>query len=297
MTVEVAVVPVAGLGTRLLPLTRSIPKELLPLGSKPVLQHVVEELTSVGIRQIILITGAGEDSIRQHFEVNPTLQRQLHNKGKARELAELQSLTSDVRIDFVNQPQQLGLGHAIWCARDAVAERPFLIALGDAMFGLNNSSVSQRLIRTFQTTEADVAIAFQQVPEQRVSRYGVAKPGTMNINSDGAFEVLDMIEKPAIEEAPSHYAIAARYVCRANIFERLADTKAGVGGEIQLTDAFCSLINTGGKVVGVPLADGEKRYDVGNFDSYFSAFAEIACSDPVHGNQLRQHLQSLLDAT
>lgn len=297
MTVEVAVVPVAGLGTRLLPLTRSIPKELLPLGSKPVLQHVVEELISAGIRQIILVTGAGADSIRQHFEVNSTLQQQLRDKGKEQQLAELQSLTSDVRIEYVNQPQQLGLGHAVWSARDAVAQRPFVIALGDAMFGLNNSSVSRRLLSTFETTEADVAIAFQQVPEQRVSRYGVAKPGAMNINSDGAFEVLDLIEKPAIDQAPSHYAIAARYVCRASIFEQLADTEAGVGGEIQLTDAFCSLLGAGGKIIGVPLTEGEKRYDVGNFDSYFSAFAEIACSDPVYGNQLRQHLKNLFDAT
>jgi len=141
MSVEVAVVPVAGLGTRLLPLTRSVPKELLPLGGKPVLQHVVDELKSAGIRQIVLVTGSGEDSIKQHFEIAPDLEQQLLKKNKTDQLSELLQLTCDIQIDYVRQSRQLGLGHAIWCARDIVEDRPFVIALGDAMFGLNSSSL------------------------------------------------------------------------------------------------------------------------------------------------------------
>ncbi len=295
MSVDVAVVPVAGLGTRLLPLTRSVPKELLPLGSKPVLQHVIDELESAGIRHIVLVTGAGESSIRQHFGIDSNLERQLLAKGKADQLTQLQSLADGIQIDYVRQSRQLGLGHAIWCARDIIGDRPFTIALGDAMFSLNDSSLCQRLQRVFINTSADAVIAFHEVPKDRVSRYGVAKVGATNIDGEGSFEVADLIEKPATADAPSQYAIAARYVCHSQIFNLLGNTKEGVGGEIQLTDALRTLILAGGKVVGVPLQQNEKRFDVGNFDSYFSAFVEVACADPIHGNALKQQLQAILD--
>ena len=295
MYVDVAVVPVAGLGTRLLPLTRSIPKELLPLGRKPVLQHVIDELRSAGIRHIVLVTGVGEDSIKKHVEIDENLEQQLRTKGKVDQLTELESQTRDVQIHYVRQSHQLGLGHAVWCAREIVADRPFTIALGDAMFGLNSSSLCQRLHRVFNSTSADAVIAFQQVPKDKVSRYGVAQIGAKDIDSEGSFEVSGLVEKPAVADAPSQYAIAARYVCQSQIFKLLGNTKEGVGGEIQLTDALRELILAGGKVVGVPLRSDEKRFDVGNFDSYFSAFVEVACADPTHGDALKQQLKAILD--
>ena len=295
MYVDVAVVPVAGLGTRLLPLTRSVPKELLPLGCKPVLQHVFDELRSAGIRHIVLVTGAGEDSIKQHFQIDPNLEQQLLTKGKFDQLSQLKSLTTDVQIYYVRQSQQLGLGHAVWCAREVIGDRPFTIALGDAMFGLNSSSLCERLQRVFKNTSADAVIAFQEVPKDKVSRYGVAEIGATDIDNEGSFEVSNLIEKPAVADAPSQYAIAARYVCQSRIFDLLGNTKEGVGGEIQLTDALRSLILAGGKVVGVPLRNNEKRFDVGNFDSYFSAFVEVACADPIHGDSLKRQLQAIID--
>jgi UTP--glucose-1-phosphate uridylyltransferase len=310
MTVDVAVVPVAGFGTRLLPLTCAIPKELLPLGRKPVLQHVVEELREAGIQQIVFVTGIGEDTIKAHFDIEESLQRQLHEKGKVQQIAELQSLTANLKIDCVNQTQQLGLGHAIACAQDVIGNRPFAIALGDAMFGRDSTpgsttsasksestgagDISKRLLAVFDRSEADAVIAFEEVPLTQVNRYGIAVPGARNIDNDGSFEVQDLIEKPAIEDAPSRYAVAARYVCRSQIFHLLGNTAAGVGGEIQLTDALRALISAGGRVVGVPLRQNEKRFDVGNFDSYFAAFVEVACADPVHGATLKKHLKNLL---
>ena len=294
MSVDVAIVPVAGLGTRLLPLTRSVPKELLPLGCKPVLQHVVEELGSAGISQIVLVTGVGADSIRHHFAIDSKLEQQLQSKGKADQLLQLRDLGKDIRIDYVNQSEQLGLGHAIWCARDVIKDRSFTIALGDAMFGVNDASLSKRLLRVFEQSNADAVVAFEEVPEHRVNRYGVAATGAMNIDAEGSFEVSDLIEKPAIEDAPSRYAIAARYVCRSHLFSILDRTPKGVGGEIQLTDALRAMISAGGKVVGVPLKDNEKRFDVGNFESYFSAFVEIACADPNYGDNLQQQLKKFL---
>jgi len=295
MSVDVAIVPVAGLGTRLLPLTRSVPKELLPLGCKPVLQHVVEELRSAGISQVVLVTGVGEESIKHHFDVDPDLERQLQTKGKDQQLSQLRELSKGIRIDFVNQSDQLGLGHAVWCARDMVNGRPFTIALGDAMFGLNNASLSKRLLRVFELTNADAVVAFETVPEDLVHRYGIAKVGALDIDQEGSFEVLDLVEKPAAKDAPSRYAIAARYVCSNQLFSILDRTTAGVGGEIQLTDALRSLILTGGRVIGVPLKRNEKRFDVGNFESYFSAFLEIACSDPLYGDNLKLQLKNFID--
>jgi len=234
---------------------------------------VVEELRSAGISQVVLVTGVGEESIKHHFDVDSDLERQLQTKGKDQQLSQLRELSKGIRIDFVNQSDQLGLGHAVWCARDMVNGRPFTIALGDAMFGLNNASLSKRLLRVFELTNADAVVAFETVPEDLVHRYGIAKVGALE----------------------SRYAIAARYVCSNQLFSILDRTTAGVGGEIQLTDALRSLILTGGRVIGVPLKRNEKRFDVGNFESYFSAFLEIACSDPLYGDNLKLQLKNFID--
>jgi len=291
MDIDIAVVPVAGLGTRLLPATKSQPKEMLPVGRKPVVQYVVEELTRVGMQQVLFITGPGKASIENHFDLDNELIRTLRETGKEDLLAELAFERNPLQYFFTRQRQTLGLGHAVLQARSFVGDRPFVVALGDSIIGMHaESDVVKRMTRCFAEQGASAVIAFEDVPLADVSQYGVAKPRT-----DGdIFAIDDLIEKPSPAEAPSTLAIAARYVLSPSIFEALATTTPGKGGEIQLTDAIRAVIRGGGHVYGVRLGAEERRYDIGNFDAYFQAFVEFALADPRHGADLRRYLEHLL---
>ncbi len=271
--VSIAVVPVAGHGTRLMPLTRAVPKELLPLGRKPVLQSVVEELQQCGIDDIVMVTSDRKQCVlREHFQTG-----------------------APSSIQFANQCEQLGLGHAVLCSEEFVGQNAFLIALGDAMIGLSDhASLCRRMIRIFHETDADSVIAFQSVPIERVSRYGIASVASAYKAGDEFFELSGLVEKPSTDKAPSRFAIAARYICKPDIFSLLRETKAGAGNEIQLTDALRLLIDRGGKVLGVPITDTEQRYDVGSFDSYFTAFIEAALADPECGDRVAAKLREIL---
>ncbi|MCA9245577.1 MAG: UTP--glucose-1-phosphate uridylyltransferase [Planctomycetales bacterium] len=292
MSVQVAVIPVAGRGTRLLPLTKCQPKEMLPLGRKPTVQHVVEELTASGIREMLFVTGPGKTAIENHFDIDVELIEHLRVTGKEDLLAELDFEREEIDYFYTRQRRQLGLGHAILCARPFVGDRPFLVALGDSLIGLNHESdVCRRMIDCFEETAADAVIAFQEVPRDEVEQYGIALPKG---EAGDIFDLDDLIEKPSRDEAPSNLAVAARYVCRPSIFQELSQTQPGKGGEIQLTDAFRHVLAQGGRIVGLRLRPGEKRYDVGNFESYFNAFLECALADPEYGDQLRESLRKLL---
>ncbi len=292
MDIDIAVVPVAGLGTRLLPATKSQPKEMLPVGRKPVVQYVVEELTRVGMREVLFITGPGKASIENHFDLNPELIHTLRDTGKEELLSELEFERARVQYFYTRQRQTLGLGHAVLCAKSFVGQRPFVVALGDSIIGMNaESDVVGRMKRTFIEKNAAAVIAFEEVPIEEVSHYGIAKPRT----TGDIFEIADVVEKPSPEEAPSRFAIAARYVLAPSIFDALAQTAPGKGGEIQLTDAIRSVIQGGGRAYGVTLGAHERRYDIGNFDAYFQAFVEFALADPRHGAELRRHLEQLLN--
>jgi UTP--glucose-1-phosphate uridylyltransferase len=291
MDIEIAVIPVAGLGTRLLPATKSQPKEMLPVGRKPVVQYVVEELTRVGTRQVLFVTGPGKTSIENHFDLNAELIQTLRDTGKEELLAELAFERSAVQYFYTRQRQLLGLGHAVLCARSFVGRRPFIVALGDSIIGMHaESDVVRRMQRCFLERDAVAVIAFEEVPLDDVSSYGVAAPKT----SGDVFELADVVEKPSPEEAPSNLAIAARYILSPAIFDALERQAPGKGGEIQLTDAIRALIKQGGKAYGVRLTGGERRYDIGNFDAYFQAFVEFALADPKHGADLRRYLETLL---
>ena len=291
MDIDIAVVPVAGLGTRLLPATKSQPKEMLPIGRKPVVQYVVEELTRVGIRQVLFITGPGKASIENHFDLNGELIQTLREGGKEELLAELAFERAAVQYFYTRQRQTLGLGHAVLCARSFVGHRPFVVALGDSIIGMHaESDVVQRMARCFVERQAEVVIAFEEVPRAEVSYYGIAKPRT----DSAIFEIDDVVEKPSPADAPSTLAIAARYVLAPTIFEELQRTLPGKGGEIQLTDAIRAIIARGGRAVGVRLSGAERRYDIGNFDAYFQAFVEFALADPKYGAELRRYLEQLL---
>lgn len=292
--IDIAVVPVAGLGTRLLPATKSQPKEMLPVGRKPVVQYVVEEMTRVGVQRILFITGPGKSSIENHFDLNGELIQHLRESGKEDLLEEFEFERAPVQYFYTRQRQLLGLGHAVVCAQPFVGAQPFIVALGDSIIGLHaQSDIVRRMTQCFEETRAAAVVAFEEVPRTEVHNYGIAKPKT----SAEIFELADVVEKPSIADAPSNLAIAARYVFAPAIFEALAQTRPGKGGEIQLTDAIRALIQRGDKVYGMKLRAGEQRYDIGNFDSYFRAFVEFALADEKHGAALRAQIEQLLDAT
>ena len=291
MDIDIAVVPVAGLGTRLLPATKSQPKEMLPVGRKPVVQYVVEELTRVGLKRLLFITGPGKTSLENHFDLNGELIQTLRETGKEDLLEALEFERVAVQYFYTRQRQLLGLGHAVLCARPFVRREPFVVALGDSIIGMHaESDVVGRMTRLFLDRQAAAVIAFEEVPDAEVSHYGIAKPRT----TGDVFEVADLVEKPSKAEAPSNLAIAARYVLSPYVFDALEKTKPGQGGEIQLTDAIRALMRDGGRVFGVRLHDKERRYDIGNFESYFEAFVEFALADPKCGDALRRRLEELL---
>jgi len=293
MDIDVAAVPVAGLGTRLLPATKSQPKEMLPVGRKPVVQYVVEELTRVGMKRVLFITGPGKASIENHFDLNGDLIQTLRESGKEDLLAELEYERASVQYFYTRQRQLLGLGHAVLCAQSFVGTQPFVVALGDSIIGMHaESDVVRRMTRCYHEKGAAAVIAFEEVPREEVSQYGIAQPKT----DDELFEIVDLVEKPSPLEAPSNLAIAARYVLSPVVFDALARTKRGKGGEIQLTDAIRAVIRNGGRAYGVRLRPGEHRYDIGNFQAYFEAFVEFALADPKCGAPLRRRLMDLLGA-
>lgn len=292
MDISIAVVPVAGLGTRLLPATKSQPKEMLPVGRKPVVQYVVDELTRVGMKRLLFITGPGKASIENHFDLNEELIRVLRESGKEELLAELEYERAAVQYFYTRQRQLLGLGHAILCSEPFVGNQPFVVALGDSIIGMHaQSDIVQRMKQCFAEKHAAAVIAFERVARSEVSRYGIAKP-----KSDGdIFEVEDLIEKPSISEAPSTLAIAARYVLAPKIFEFIRRIQPGKGGEVQITDAIRLMIEEGCKVYGIRLRDDERRYDIGNFQAYFRAFVEFALEDKQQGPALRKYLETVLN--
>src|SRR5262249_34390044 len=204
---------------------------------------------------------------------------------------ELEFERTSVQYFFTRQRQLLGLGHAVMCAQPFVASQPFVVALGDSIIGMHaESDVIRRMTQCYHEKKAAAVIAFEEVPRDEVSQYGIARPKT----EGELFEIVDLVEKPSVQEAPSNLAIAARYVLSPTIFDALAHTKRGKGGEIQLTDAIRAMIRDGARTYGVRLRPGEHRYDIGNFESYFEAFVEFALADVKFGAPLRRRLQTLL---
>jgi UTP--glucose-1-phosphate uridylyltransferase len=292
MQIDLAIVPVAGQGTRLLPSTKSQPKEMLPVGRKPIVQYVVEELVQSGIQRLLFITGPGKTSIENHFDINAELIAFLRETGKEELLEELDFERQKVQYFYTRQRRQLGLGHAVLCARPLVGEQPFVVALGDSIIGLHaQSDIVRRMVEEFERSQADAVIAFEVVPRADVVHYGIARPRAV---AETVFELADVIEKPSMAEAPSNLAVAARYVFAPRIFDLLEKTPPGKGGEIQLTDAIRTLIQQRGKVLGMRLSSSERRFDIGNFESYFRAFMEFALNDPRYGAELRDHVRALL---
>ena len=281
---------------------------MLPVGRKPVVQYVVEELAQVGIDRLLFITGPGKTSIENHFDLNHELTQTLRNEGKEELLGELSFERASIQYFYTRQRQLLGLGHAILCAEPFISNEPFVVALGDSIIGMHGQNrIVERMTECYHKHHADAVIAFEEVPSSEVFQYGIAQPkksmvatdtstGTANTSHADTqtkefFEVEDLIEKPAVELAPSNLAIAARYILKPGIFDALRRTKPGVGGEIQLTDAIRLMMQEGATVYGVRLNEDETRYDIGNFGSYFKAFTEFALADKKFGEELHQYLK------
>ncbi len=288
--IKSAVVPVAGLGTRLLPATKSQPKEMLPVGKKPIVQYVVEELVRSGIEQILFVTGKTKTSIENHFDFDQELMRSLREGGKEDLLHELEYERMRVHFFYTRQRRQRGLGDAVLCAERFAGNEPFAVALGDSIIGLHASSTCVRsLLEAFESEPVACIIAVEEVGPEAVGNYGIVKPdGNGNL-----FEILDLVEKPAPSAAPSNLAIAGRYVFSPSIFQAIRQTEQDRHGEIQLTNAIRLLRCRGQRILGLRLPPGERRYDIGNFQSYFETFVEFALADPEYGTAFREYLRKL----
>ena len=292
MTINIAIVPVAGLGTSVLPLTKSQPKEMLAVGRKPVVQYVVEELASNGIERILFITAQGKSSIAAHFDIDENLIQYLREKGRESNLVELDYERQNIEYFYTRQRRQLGLGHAVLCAEPLVGREPAVVALGDSIIGRHASSnIVSRMVDAYESEKADAVIALEPVPASHVDQYGIVDVHDENTDY---LRITGAVEKPTIADAPTTLSIAARYVFSPAIYEALKDTSTDRNGNLQLTDAIAYLIDRGAKVVGIKLRPDVKRYDIGNFDSYFKTFLEFTLTDPIFGTEMQSYVRNYL---
>ena len=268
MKVKKAVFPVAGLGTRFLPATKSSPKEMLPLIDKPLVQYVVEEAVASGIEQILFVTGRGKHNIEDHFDISVELEAHLYDKGKDRELSRVREIAEMVNIFYVRQRQAMGLGHAILCARDFVGDEPFAVLLGDDIVDGERPCLGQ-LLDVFNQQGRSV-LALEKVPMENISSYGCVAADKVG---ERIFRVTDMVEKPTRDEAPSDMAIIGRYVLTPRIFDILQNQVPGKGGEIQLTDAILTLSKE--EAVYGCLFEG-LRHDCGDKLGFLKATVDMA---------------------
>jgi UTP--glucose-1-phosphate uridylyltransferase len=291
-----AVIPAAGRGTRLYPATKSQAKEMLPLGTKPVIQHVVEELAEAGVRQILIITGRLKRAIEDHFDADPHWLEELSNGDLDGHL-----WRSGVEIFYTRQSHPLGLGDAISRARAFCGRDPFLVALGDSLIVSRargeEPGVLGRLVKTFEAKEASAAVATYQVSAADTKRYGILAPCD-EAGGDEAFPLRGIVEKPGPEKAPSRWAVAARYAFRPEIFDEIEAGRetVGPGEEVQLTSAIRRLLDREdcGPVYGVPLTADEFRMDVGDFATYGRSFARMMAMDARHGKGFVEYLRRLI---
>jgi UTP--glucose-1-phosphate uridylyltransferase len=287
MRVRKAVLPVAGLGTRVLPASKVVPKELLPLVDKPTLQYIVEEAVAAGIEEIIFVTTRSKRSIEDHFDAVPELEAALEQKGKQRELEEVRRVERLATYVTVRQGRPLGLGHAILCARDLVGDEPFVVMLGDDLVAPETPCLP-RLIELHQRYGGSVLSLFTCSPEE-ISSFGVAAVEDLE---DDVVKVNFLVEKPKREEAPSNLAVAGRYVLTPDIFALLEELPPGTGGEIQVTDAL-QMQAAAGHCYGLRF-DGI-RYDTGTPLGYLTTSIAYALKRPEIAPGLREYMRQVLN--
>ncbi len=281
-----AVIPAAGFGTRFLPATKAQPKEMLPILDKPVIQFVVEEAIASGIDDIVIITGRGKRAVEDHFDYSPELMEKLEKKGDKRMIETLNNLTKSADIHYIRQAEQKGLGDAIYCARKHIGGEPFAVLLGDEIIDSKVPCIKQ-LEQVFVKYQRSI-IGVLQVPIERIRYYGCIK---YDNQEDGIFSISDVVEKPTIQLAPSNIAIDGRYILTPKIFDCIESTKAGYGGEIQLTDSIKELLKY--EPIYATTIEG-KRYDVGSKLDYAKAFFDFTMKNEDFSAEYKSHVKNYL---
>jgi UTP--glucose-1-phosphate uridylyltransferase len=288
-SVNKAVFPVAGLGTRFLPATKAQPKEMLPIVDKPLIQYAVEEAYEAGIRHMIFVTGRNKRAIEDHFDTAYELESELEASGKQELLSLVRSLApSDMDCSYVRQPRSFGLGHAVLCAQHIVDNEPFAVLLADDLMIGNDGGpgVLKQMVDTFMEVQSSV-LAVQEVPLEHVKRYGIVAG---DATGDRLVKVRQMVEKPSPDKAPSRLGVAGRYVLTPGVFEKIRNQPRGSGGEIQLTDGIAQLIASEG--VYAYRYEG-KRYDCGSKEGFLEASVEFALKHKEVGAAFREYLKTL----
>ena len=286
--VRSVLVPAAGLGTRMLPATKAIPKELLTLVDRPIIQYGVEEAVQAGIRRVVLVTNPGNTLTAAQFAPAPALEAALEASGKTDLLATVRALTTVADVTTVHQPEPLGLGHAVLCGRDAVGNAPFAVVLPDDIIDADPPAL-RRMLDVFAELDGPVLLV-ERVPHAAVNRYGIIAAEPVG---DGVFRVTDLVEKPAVADAPSDLAIIGRYVLTPDVFDILESTGRGAGGEIQLTDGLRRLLRI--RPIYACALHGT-RLDAGNRAGFLRATIHFAAKQPALAADLREALDSLTEA-
>jgi UTP--glucose-1-phosphate uridylyltransferase len=288
--VRKAVLPAAGLGTRFLPATKAQPKEMLTVVDKPQIQYVVEECVASGIEHVIIVTGKGKNSIEDHFDYSPVLERHLEEKGKTEQVEMVRDISDMVQVSYTRQKEPLGLGHAVLVAKDLVGDEPFAVLLGDVLIPGPNPATKQ-LIDVYEATGTG-AIAVEEVPRDKTHLYGIVdgEPAPQPPFGERLLRIRELVEKPKPENAPSNLAITGRYVLPPAIFNCLERTKPGAGGEIQLTDGMRILAKEAG--LWALIYDGIS-YDAGEKLGFLKATVEIALQNKEFGAAFRNYLKGL----
>lgn len=285
--IKKVIIPAAGLGTRFLPATKALPKEMLPIIDKPTLQYIVEEAVASGIEEVGIIVSVAKPSIADHFSVNELLEKRLIESGKVEEAKLIRNIANLVKITFITQEEPRGLGHAIYCAKDFIGDEDFAIMLGDDLIiNKNGRPVLSQLLDVYESTESSV-LGVQEVDEKSVSKYGIVKP----ISQEGrVLEINGMLEKPSIENAPSRCAVLGRYVLTNGIFDILEHQKPGKNNEIQLTDAIVTLMSK--EKVYAYNFEGV-RYDIGDKFGYIKATIDFALDRDELRDKVKEYLNQL----
>ena len=287
MKIRKAVIPVAGWGTRSLPVSKNIPKEMLPLYNKPVIQYIVEEAVRGGIRDVVFITSRGKSVIEDHFDYHPQLETVLERDGKTKLLQVTRDVAEMVNVMSVRQKRQLGLGHAVLCARAFAGGEPFAAMVGDDLIVGEDAGLSQLIPLAEQEKKSVVGV--MEVPADKVNRYGIVAGREIK---PGLYDITDMVEKPDVGEAPSRLAIVGRYVLMPEIFDCLEKTKPGRGGEIQLTDAMFALCKAQGMLA---VKMNGRRFDAGDWVDYLAANIYFGLKDDALRADLTARLRDVLD--
>jgi UTP--glucose-1-phosphate uridylyltransferase len=290
--VQRAVIPVGGLGTRLLPVTKVLPKELLPVGRRPVVQYVVEEMRAARMDHICLVTGRKKTLIQEHFDHDPELVRHLQDRGSDELLAELAYLESGLNLSYIRQSGPQGLADAIGLVEDFVGPKPFVVALGDSMICEQvTGSLVRRMVREHIAHNAAATVAVEAVPVDRTHLHTMVRPESSAPDGEAPFGITDLVQQPPRDQTPGNWALAARFVFSPVVFSAIRETRPDRGGETQLTDAIRILAREGQKVQGIALSSSQRRLDIGTFSGYYRAFLEFALRDPGFSQEVRTYLE------